>query len=163
MSRTRITIKREAPPPYCNRSGWLAEQKHGQYWLIDLEGGGQTVLHRDHFDIVEPEAETPPATATVMVGHCAVTVPASTVAWKATSIPFASIDTRTGLVTGHIHQRSAPMWHGFAPGFVPPPGMNDEIGTGPLEDSSGPIAVFASAGPVFDFAPGHETEGGATD
>lgn len=146
-TRQRIKIKREAPPPWSNRLGWLGEKKHGSYYVVDVDGSGQTVLHRDHFTIEEPEAEKPPATATMAAQ------PATLAEWSAQPEVIAWYKANPDLVLTWVgwcpvplprsmfkpaeprqHQRSAPMGHpqnrhGFAPGFIPPAGMNDEIGT----------------------------------
>lgn len=80
-TRTRIKVNTEAPPQWRGREGWIVEKKSGDYYLVDMKGGGQAVLHESEFT---RQDETPPEpqTTTVMVGHCPVTVPASTVqAW----------------------------------------------------------------------------------
>lgn len=78
MTRTPVKVNTEAPPQWRGREGWIVERKPGDYYLVDLKGGGQGAFHDKELDR-PTDAAAEPATATVMVGHCPVTVPASTV------------------------------------------------------------------------------------
>lgn len=109
--RTKVRILSSAPPQYHGKQGWAMTQ-NGPYWTVTLEGGGEAMLHASEIEPVDPPADAEPETATVMVGHCPVTVPASTVPPHQRSAPLAgwpaySADYQAGFKAGYAEGQKA--------------------------------------------------------
>lgn len=110
-TRTRIKVNTEAPPQWRGREGWIVESKPGDYFLVEFKGGGSAVFHNKELDR-ETDAPAEPETTTVMVGHCPVTVPASTVPQRSAMMghaawPAYSADYQAGYRAGYADCKRA--------------------------------------------------------